>query len=128
SNMCAIARYPTDGDRTNDTACSTFSIIGRLKGNIFVGVGQRFQSIHAAVDSMNFRGIGGNLNLILTDANYTENGTYRVSSQFGAIDFGGIFGLSDTSRVTWMPKPGVTPTITFTGNKPYCFYFGDLQG
>ena len=127
-NICAIAKYPTDGDRTSDTACSTFSIIDRLKGNIFVGVGQRFQSVHAAVDSMLFRGIGGNLNLILTDPTYTENGNTRISSPWGALDFSHVRGLSDTSWVTWMPKPGVTPTITFTGNKPYCFYFGDQFG
>ncbi len=127
-NICAIARYPTDGDRSSDTACSSFSIIDRLKGNIFVGVGQRFQSIHAAVDSMVFRGVGGNLNLILTDANYTENGTYRVSNPQAALNFNPIRGLSDTSWVTWIPKQGVTPTIAFTGNKPFCFYFGDLMG
>ena len=122
---CVVANYPTDGDPTNDTACTQFSIIDRLKGNIYVGVGQRFQTLTAAVDSMRFRGIGGNLNLILTDANYTENGTFDASSINGALDFGFILGSTDTAVGKFMPKPGVTPTITFTGNKPYCFYFGD---
>ncbi|HEX5317338.1 MAG TPA: hypothetical protein VFX22_11880, partial [Candidatus Kapabacteria bacterium] len=126
--ICAIARYQGDGDATNDTACSEFSIIPELSGNIFVGVGQRFQTIHAAVDSMRFRGIGGPLKLILTDANYTENGTYRVSSPNGALDMRGIRHLSATDNVTWEPKPGQTPTITFTGNEPACFYFGDNFG
>ena len=123
--QCVIANYPTDGDHTNDTACTTFTIIDRLKGTINVGVGQRFQTLTAALDSMKFRGIGGNLNLVLTDANYTENGTTDASSPYGALDFGGITGTADTARVKIMPKAGVSPTITFTGNKPYNFYFGD---
>ena len=126
--ICAVTNYPGDGDHTNDTACSEFSIIPELSGNIYVGVGQRFQTIHAAVDSMRFRGIGGALNLILTDANYTENGTYRVSSPNGALDLRGIRDLSATNTVTWEPKPGVHPTITFSGREPSCFYFGDLFG
>ncbi|MHB8391925.1 MAG: T9SS type A sorting domain-containing protein, partial [Acidobacteriaceae bacterium] len=126
--ICAIANYLGDGDHTNDTACSEFSIIPQLKGNIYVGVGQRFQSIHAALDSLRFRGIGGPLNLILTDQNYTEDGSHAVSSLDAALDFRGISGLSDSTPVTWEPKPGVTPTITFTGPQPSCFYFGDLFG
>ena len=126
--ICAIAKYPGDGDHTNDTACSEFSIIPQLKGNIYVGVGQRFQTIHAAVDSMRFRGIGDTLHLILTDANYTENGQTSVSSPNAAIDMRGIRGLSATVPVIWEPKPGVHPTITFSGSEPACFYFGDLFG
>jgi|GEM_PF-3210416 len=126
--MCAIVNYPGDGDLTNDTACSQFSIIPELQGDIYVGVGQRFQTIHAALDSMKFRGIGGPLRLILRDANYTENGTYRVSSGNAALDFRGIRDLSSTNTVKWVPYPGVHPTITFTGREPACFYFGDLFG
>jgi len=126
--ICAIVNYLGDGDATNDTACSEFSIIPELSGNIYVGVGRRFQTIHAAVDSMRFRGIGGPLKLILTDANYTENGTYRVSSPNGALDMRGIRHLSATNNVTWEPYPGQHPTITFTGDEPSCFYFGDLFG
>jgi len=127
--LCAIARQAGDGDATNDTACTYFGIIPRLKGDINVGVGQRFQTISAAVDSMRFRGIGGNLNLILTDANYTENGNTSVSTPFAAVDFTGIQGTGPTFEngvpktyvVTWKPKKGVAPTITFTGNKANCF-------
>ncbi len=119
--MCAIARQANDGDRTNDTACTYFSIIPRLKGDINVGIGQRFQTISAAVDSCRFRGIGGNLNLILTDANYTENGNTTVSTPTTAVDFTGINGTGPNAVVTWKPKKGVNPTITFTGTKQYCF-------
>ncbi len=126
--ICAIAKYPQDGDHSNDTACSEFSVISKLSGDIYVGVGQRFQTIHAAVDSMRFRGVGGPLRLILKDANYTENGTSRVASPFGALDMRGINGVSATNTVSWVPYPGVTPTITFTGSEPSCFYFGDLFG
>ncbi len=125
--ICAIAKYPGDGDHTNDTACSEFSIIPQLKGNIYVGVGQRFQTIHAAADSIAFRGVSDTLHLILTDANYTENGTDIASSPNAAIDFRHL-QLSPTTPVIWEPKPGVHPTITFTGRQPSCFYFGDLFG
>jgi hypothetical protein len=126
--ICAIARYLTDGDRSNDTACSTFSIIPNLKGDYYVGVGQRFQTIHAAVDSLRYRGISGNVRFIMTDNSYSENGASSDASIYGALDFTGVTGLGPNATVTWMAKPGVTPTITFTGNKPYCFYFGDLSG
>jgi hypothetical protein len=122
--QCVFSRYSTDGDRSNDTACTTFSIIDRLKGNIEVGVGRRFQTLTAARDSAVFRGIGANVNLILTDASYTENGTTDASSQFAALDFSGILGTADTAVLKFMPKAGVNPVITFTGNKPYCMYFG----
>ena len=74
---------------------------------------------------MRFRGIGGNVRLILTDTSYTENGTYDVSTPQGAVDMRNISGLSDTSTVTWIPYPGVHPTIHFTGKQPFCFYMGD---
>ena len=127
-NMCAIANLKGDINHTNDTSCSQFGILDRLKGDYYVGVGQHFQSIHAAVDSLRFRGAGGNVRLILTDANYVEDGTSDASSLSGSIDFtagGGILGLGPNSTVTWVPKPGVSPTITFTGTRPSCFYFGD---
>ena len=120
--MCVIARQANDGDRTNDTACGFFGIIPRLSGNINVGVGQRFQTISAAVDSLRFRGVKDpGVNLILTDANYTENGQTSVSTPTAAVDFTGISFTSPTAWVNWMPKKGVSPTITFTGNKQYCF-------
>jgi hypothetical protein len=122
--QCVIARYPTDGDHTNDTACTTFSVIDRLKGNIEVGVGRRFQTLTAALDSMKFRGIGGPLNLILTDASYSENGATDASSPIAALDFRDILGSTDTAIVTFKPKVGVSPVITFTGNRPFNFYFG----
>jgi hypothetical protein len=126
--ICAYANLQSDGNPANDTACSQFSVIPRLSGNIYVGVGQRFQTIHAAVDSMKYRGIGGNLNLILTDASYTENGNVHASSQYSDLDFTGIAGLSANNIVTWEPLPGQTPVITFTGNRPSCMYFGNLFG
>jgi hypothetical protein len=125
--QCIIARYPTDGDRTNDTSCTTFTVIPRLQGDIYVGVGQRFQSIHASVDSMRFRGIESNLRLILTDPYYLENGATTVSSANGSLDFTGISGLGPNARVTYMPKAGVTPRIVFTGNSSNLFYFGNLN-
>jgi hypothetical protein len=127
--VCAIANQVDDGDRTNDTACGYFGVIPRLEGNINVGVGQRFQTISAAVDSMRFRGVGPkNLNLILTDANYTENGATSVSTPTSAIDFTGITGTGPTTEtgpatvtmISWTPKKGVSPVITFTGVKQYC--------
>ena len=128
-NLCAITLLPNDADRSNDTVCTSFSVIDRLKGDIFVGVGQRFPSIHAAVDSLRFRGVGANVRLLLTDNSYSENGTDSLaSSAFGALDFHGIRGLADTATVTWIPNTGAQPRITFTGNKPFCLYFGDLFG
>ena len=127
--MCAMTLLPNDADRSNDTICTSFTVIDRLKGDYFVGVGQQFPSIHAAVDSLRFRGIGANVRLILTDNSYTENGTDSAASKFGALDFRGIRGLADTAAVTWIPNnTGVTPRIAFTGNKPFCFYFGDQFG
>ncbi len=67
----------------NDTACTQFSIIDRLKGDYYVGVGKQFQTIHQAVDTMKFRGIGANVRMILTDTSYTENGTTDVSTAVG---------------------------------------------
>ena len=124
-NECVIADYDGDINYVNDTACAQFSILNRLIGNYYVGVGKQFQSIHQAVDTMRFRGIGGNVRLILTDTSYTENGTYDVSTPQGAVDMRNISGLSDTSTVTWIPYPGVHPTIHFTGKQPFCFYMGD---
>jgi hypothetical protein len=121
--MCVIALLSDDGDRTNDTACTFFSFIPKLKGNIEVGVGRRFKTISGAVDSMRYRGIGGHLNLILTDNTYSENGATSVSTGSSAIDFTGIEGTSATSIVTWKPKVNVFPVITFTGNKTNCFNF-----
>ncbi len=122
--LCAIARQGDDGDRTNDTTCQFFSIIPRLQGDINVGVGQRFPTISASVDSMRYRGVGPNdLNLILTDANYTENGNTSVSGVNSAIEFRDISGPGPTTRVTYKPKFNVSPTITFTGNKAICFLY-----
>lgn len=122
--LCAIARQGDDGDRTNDTTCQFFSIIPRLQGDINVGVGQRFPTISAAVDSMRYRGVGpGNLNLILTDANYTENGNTSVSGLSSAVEFRDIAGPGPTTLVTWKPKFNVSPTITFSGNKSVCFMY-----
>jgi hypothetical protein len=122
--ICVISLLPDDGDRTNDTACTFFSFIPKLKGNIEVGVGRRFKTISAAVDSMRYRGIGGHLNLILTDANYSENGMTSVSSSTAAVDFFGIEGAGPNSIITWKPKANVFPTVTFTGTKQYCFNMG----
>ena len=77
--MCAMILYPADANHTNDTICSSFTVIDRLKGDYYVGVGQQFPTMQAAVDSMLFRGIGGNVRLILTDNNYTENGIDSAS-------------------------------------------------
>ncbi|MDP4236090.1 MAG: hypothetical protein Q8919_06555, partial [Bacteroidota bacterium] len=129
--LCAIAREGDDGDRTNDTACTFFAIIPRLKGDIEVGVGRRFQTISAATDSMRFRGIGDDLNLILTDATYTENGNTTVSSLNAAVEFRDILGtgpqvvngIQKNVWVTWKPKKGVSPVITFTGSKQICFNY-----
>ena len=126
--MYTMTLYPNDADRSNDTICTSFSVIDRLKGDYFVGVGQQFPSIHAAVDSLRFRGVGANVRLILTDNNYTENGTDNAASAFGTLDFRGIRGLADSATVTWIPNAGVTPRIIFTGSKPFCFYFGDQFG
>jgi hypothetical protein len=126
--MCAMALYPADADRLNDTICTQFSVIDRLKGDYFVGIGQQFPSIHAAVDSLRFRGIGAYVRLILTDNSYSENGTDSAASKFGALDFRDIRGLADTATVTWIPNTGITPRITFTGKQPFCFYFGDQFG
>src|SRR6185312_13454282 len=129
-NVCVIAKYPTDGDRTNDTACSQFSVIDRLHGQIEVGVGRRFTTISNAIDSMKFRGIGGNLTLILTDANYLETGTNLIVSPQnspGLDDFSGIRGLTDTAQVTWVPKAGVSPRIVLRGNKSFGFYYAFRQ-
>jgi hypothetical protein len=122
--ICVIANLPDDGDRTNDTACTFFSFIPKLKGNIEVGVGRRFKTISGAVDSMRYRGIGGALNLILTDNSYSENGVTSVSTPSAAVDFFGIEGASATNIITWKPKANVSPVITFTGNKQYCFNIG----
>ena len=134
--MCAMTLLPNDADRTNDTACTQFTVVDRLQGDIYVGVGQRFQTITLALDSLKFRGIGGNVRLILTDNNYAESGTYfdtvtrtnLPTTDIADLNFSGIRGLSDTSTVTWIPNTGVTPHITFTGNKQFCFYFGDRVG
>jgi hypothetical protein len=122
--ICVISLLADDGDRTNDTACTFFSFIPKLKGDIEVGVGRRFRTISAAVDSMRYRGIGGHLNLILTDNNYTENGATSVSSPTAAVDFFGIEGAGQNSIITWKPKANVFPTVTFTGTKQYCFNMG----
>ncbi len=127
--LCAIADFSSsagsDENQTNDTSCTQFSIIDRLKGDYYVGVGRQFQTIHQAVDTMRFRGIGANVRMILTDASYTENGNTDVASPYGAVDLGQINGLSASSTVTWIPYPGQNPTITFSGSQPFCFYMGD---
>lgn len=134
--VCAIARQIDDGDRTNDTTCTFFGIIPRLEGNIEVGVGRRFQTISAAIDSLRFRGVGGPkfgyLNLILTDAAYSENGTTTASSPSAALDFIGIPGAGPTTEmgtpsvfwINWIPKKGVSPVITITGSKQYAMNWG----
>jgi hypothetical protein len=125
--VCVISLLTDDVDRTNDTACTFFSVIPKLKGNIEVGVGRRFKTISAAVDSMRYRGIGGHLNLILTDANYTENGMTSVSTPWAAVDMTGIEGTDQGAIVTWKPKPNVFPTITFTGDKQYCINYSTVD-
>ncbi|MEP7234967.1 MAG: T9SS type A sorting domain-containing protein, partial [Ignavibacteriota bacterium] len=120
--MCALVKHPNDGDRTNDTTCTFFGIIPRLSGDINVGVGQRFQTISAAVDSLRFRGVKPpGVRLILTDANYSENGATSVSTTTAAVDFTGISFTAPDAWVSWVPKKGVSPVITFTGNKQNCF-------
>lgn len=124
-NLCVIADYDGDINYVNDTACEQFSIIDRLKGDYYVGVGRQFQTIHQAIDTMKFRGIGANVRLILTDPVYNETGNTDASTPQGALDLRGIRGLSDTSTVTWIPYPGQTPHINISGPQPYSIYYGD---
>ena len=124
-NLCVIADYDGDINYVNDTACEQFSILDRLKGDYYVGVGKQFQTIHQAIDTMLFRGIGANVRLILTDSAYHETGATDISTPQGALDLRGIHGLSDTSTVTWIPYPGQTPHIYISGPQPFSIYYGD---
>ena len=124
-DLCVIADDNNDINYVNDTACEQFSIIDRLKGDYYVGVGRQFQTIHQAIDTMKFRGIGANVRLILTDTAYHETGLTDASTAQGALDVRGINGLSDTSTVTWIPAPGNTPHIYVSGPQPFAWYMGD---
>jgi hypothetical protein len=98
---------PNDGDRTNDTVKLMVSSIPRLLGTYQVGFGQLIPSIDAALDSLNYRGVRGNVTFQLMDNNYN----YATDLSFKKVRFAG-----PGSAVTFTPAPGVSSNINLSNN------------
>ena len=96
---------PQDPIAANNTISWTFLVLPHIRGDIFVGFGERFQSIEEARDSLYYLGVSGDVNLILIDDEYIVAPDNQDASN-PAIDFRGtIVGVGENARITWTPHP-----------------------
>jgi len=108
--------YPQEDDQnpSNDTTKLIITVIPPLSGVYNVGFAQDIPTISAARDSLNYRGIGGNVTFVLTDNNYTISNTL-VFAQFRIFAPGANNAWIRTitgARATFAPYVTHTPTIT----------------
>ena len=101
----ATVSNPQDLITANNTISWTFEVCSPIRGDILVGVGERFETIKEARDSLFHLGISGDVNLILSDDEYTVAPDNQDLSN-PAIDFRGtIVGAGEDARITWKPHP-----------------------
>lgn len=96
-------RYPGDGDHRNDTVILFVTSIARMLGTYRVGFGQSIASLQAAVDSLNYRGVRGNVVFQLVDNSYTQT----TDLVFQKVRYSN--GAS--ARITFKPAAGIVPII-----------------
>ncbi|MCE2504786.1 MAG: hypothetical protein J4G05_12155, partial [Chlorobi bacterium] len=97
--------HPDDLVGSNDSTSFCFNVLSPLSGQILVGLGERFETIEEARDSLFHLGVSGDVELMLIDDTYTV-----ISKKDGpdepAIDFRGtIVGAGEDARITWKPHP-----------------------
>jgi len=92
-----------DKDPSNDTVSLVVSSIPPLQGTYQIGFGRDIPTLAAAIDSLNYRGVGGNVTFQLMDNNYT------LSSD---LAFFPVRGAGANARITFTPGAGKSPVIT----------------
>lgn len=97
ASVSAITTFPTTPNQ--------YVIAGLpMSGNYTVGTLGNYQTLTAARNDLELRGVNGAVNLLLTDA------TYSTGESFPIV-FRNINGLSASNRLTIKPDAGVTATI-----------------
>ncbi len=118
---------PQDPITANNTFTCTFRVLSQLRGDIFVGNGERFQTIEEARDSLFYLGVSGDVDLILVDDEFTvAPGNQDISNP--AIDFrGNIVGAGENAKITWRPHPNkLKVTINLESPSGLGMVFGQL--
>ena len=119
------AQYPQEDDEnpSNDTVTLLVSVIPPLSGTYQVGFAQDIPTLYAAVDSLLYRGISGNVTFQLTDNNYNLTSPLAIP-QFHVFQA----GPNNTYTIAWTgahavfsPAPKLTPTITLSGGADIAF-------
>jgi trimeric autotransporter adhesin len=90
---------------TPPTTPYSYTIVGALSGVYPVGAGQVYTTLTAAIADLNVKEVIAPVTFELWDA------TYSTSETFPLIIYQ-YAGGSPTNTVTFMPKTGVSPTIT----------------
>jgi hypothetical protein len=92
----------------NDTIRYCFNVKAPLSGTIFVGIGERFQTIQEANDSLFRYGVSGPVNFKLVNDAY-ELRPANADTSLPALDArGDVYGGGPNNPVTWSPVDGKT--------------------
>jgi len=104
----SIITDPQDLVRANDTARYCFTVKARLNGTIYVGIGERFQTIQEANDSLFRYGVSGPVNFKLVNDSYVVRPTNTDTTSPALDARGDIIGSGPNSPITWMAVDGKT--------------------
>ncbi|MEZ4783091.1 MAG: hypothetical protein R3F28_03315 [Candidatus Kapaibacterium sp.] len=112
----------------NNTFSWSFNVLPQVRGDVLVGIGERFETIQEARDSLFYLGVSGDVNLILIEDEYTVAPLNNEPST-PAIDFRGeIIGAGENARITWMPHPSKTKvTIHLKSPSGIGMWFGQID-
>ncbi len=110
--------YPQEDDENpaNDTVRLVVSVIPPLSGVYQIGFAQDIPTLYAAADSLQYRGISGNVTFQLTDNNYSV-ATNLTFTQFKVYKAGANNSYTPSwtgAKAVFTPAPNHTPTITLS--------------
>ena len=91
---------------TNNSVTYTFNVKPPMSGTYYVGVGERFQTIQEANDSLFRYGVNGPVNFKLVNDFY-EIRPLSADTSLPALDGrGDVFGANANRAITWTPAEG----------------------
>lgn len=106
--VTSIISDQRDALPVNDTVRYCFNVKSPLSGTIYVGIGERFQTIQEANDSLFTYGVGGPVNFKLVNDSY-EIRPANADTTIPALDArGDVFGGGPDNPVVWSPVEGKT--------------------
>ncbi|MEZ4783084.1 MAG: hypothetical protein R3F28_03280 [Candidatus Kapaibacterium sp.] len=125
--VTVVISNPQDPIAGNNTTSWTFRVLPQIRGDVFVGTGERFETIQEARDSLFYLGVSGDVNLILINDEYTVAPLNNEPST-PAIDFRGeIVGAGENARITWTTHPSKTKvTIHLKSPSGIGMWFGQV--